>query len=277
MNVSELLNESVARLTPRFDSAQLDAEVLLSFGLGWQRTHLITRDSQLLSSDQIEIVNQLISRRANGEPVAYIVGEQEFWSLPLTVNSSTLIPRPETEHLVEAALDYLPKSENKSVLDLGTGSGAIVLALASERPSNEYFAVDFSVEALKVAKHNAEKLNISGVTFSQSSWFSELESQKFDLIISNPPYIELNDEHLKQGDVASEPVSALTSGIDGLDDIRVISEQARNFLNTSGWLMLEHGWNQAAEVRGILAANGYKKIQSIKDFSNIERLTIAQF
>ncbi|MDH5258247.1 MAG: peptide chain release factor N(5)-glutamine methyltransferase [Gammaproteobacteria bacterium] len=277
MNVSELLNESISRLTPFFDTARLDAEVLFSFGLGWQRTHLITRDTEQLSEEQVETVNKLISRRVNGEPVAYITGEQEFWSLPLMVNASTLIPRPETERLVEVALEYLPANESKRVLDLGTGSGAIVLALALERPANTYVAVDFSEDALKVAQHNAAKLKISGITFHQASWFSKLDNQKFDLIVSNPPYIESDDEHLSRGDVAAEPMTALASGIDGLDDLRLIIKQAPDFLNASGWIMLEHGWNQAENVRSILIDNGYNNVQSIKDFSNIERLTIAQY
>jgi len=277
VNVSQLLDTSITRLTPLFDTARLDAEVLLSFALGWSRTHLITRDKELLSAEQINVVTRLMSRRVSGEPVAYIVGEQEFWSLPLKVNTSTLIPRPETEHLVEAALTCLPKNETKSVLDLGTGSGAIVLALATERPLNQYAAVDISAEALNVARHNANNLKLTGITFLQGSWFSPLVQQRFDLIVSNPPYIESTDEHLCQGDVAAEPVSALVSGKDGLDDIRIISERAKSFLVDSGWLMMEHGWNQAADVRGILAANTYQNIHTIKDFSDMERLTIAQF
>ena len=276
MNVSQLIDESILRLTSQFDTARIDAEVLISFALGWQRTHLITRDTQILSAEQIESVNKFIARRINGEPIAYIVGEQEFWSLPLSVNSFTLIPRPETEHLVETALEYLPTDEVKSVLDLGTGSGAIALALATERPGNKYTAVDASFEALEVARSNATKLKISSVNFQLGSWFEELRGQKFDLIVSNPPYIESADEHLTQGDVAAEPISALTSGADGLDDIRVISKQAVYHLNDEGWLMMEHGWNQAEEVRSILKAHKYKNIKSVKDYSNIERLTIAQ-
>ncbi len=276
MNVSQLIDESILRLTPRFDTARLDAEVLISFALGWQRTHLITRNTLTLSSAQIDTIKLLIARRENGEPIAYIVGEQEFWSLPLTVNSATLIPRPETEHLVETALSYLPENEVKSVLDLGTGSGAIVLALASEKPLNKYTAIDTSESALNVAKHNAAKLKINAIDFCCGSWFEKTANKKFDLIVSNPPYIEPEDVHLKQGDVVAEPLSALVSGADGLDDIRIISEQAKLHLNVDGWLMMEHGWNQAEQVRDILAKNGYEKIQSIVDFSNIERLTIAQ-
>jgi len=277
MNVSELLNASIARLASHFDTPRLDAEVLLAFALGWQRTHVITRDTLVLSAEQVNNVGQLIERRFKGEPIAYIIGEQEFWSLPLVVNSSTLIPRPETEHLVEAALLCLSENEKKSVLDLGTGSGAIILALASEKPGNKYTAVDTSTEALKVAQYNAEKLKLMDVRFQLSNWFSALTNEKFDLIVSNPPYIESTDEHLKQGDVAAEPKSALASGVDGLDDIRIISEGAKKHLICSGWLMIEHGWNQAEQVRGLLAAHGYQKIKSLKDYSDIERLTIAQY
>ena len=276
MNVSQLVNESILRLTPCFDTARLDAEVLMAFALGWQRTHLITRNTQTLSPEKIKLVNNLISRRVRGEPVAYIVGEQEFWSLPFIVNSATLIPRPETEHLVEIALDFLPVNETKSVLDLGTGSGAIVLSLATERPANNYTAVDVSEDALVVAKQNAEKFNAHDVVFKLSHWFSVFKNESFDLIVSNPPYIESEDEHLQQGDVAAEPLSALASGADGLDDIRVICKEAKNYLKASGYLMIEHGWNQAKEVCNIFESNEYKNIISIKDFSNIERITIGQ-
>ncbi len=276
MNVSRLIQESLLRLGGSSDTARLDVEVLMAYSLGWQRTQLLTRNSQTLSPEQVDGIRHLIMRRANGEPVAYIVGEQEFWSLPLSVASSTLIPRPETEHLVEVALSHLPKDEIKSVLDLGTGSGAIALAIASERPANRYTAVDFSEQALKIAAYNAEKLKIPGIRFQQSDWFSALNKQRFDLIVSNPPYIASGDPHLRQGDVAAEPLSALVSGADGLDDIQFICEQAKRHLHTAGWLMLEHGWTQAVRVRAILTANGYQNICSLVDFADIERLTIAQ-
>ena len=276
MNVSQVLQASILKLSPSSESARLDAEVLITHALGWQRTHLLTRDSQILSDTQLDAINKLIKRRLNGEPVAYIVGEQEFWSLPLMVNASTLIPRPETEHLVETALQYLSLDGTKAVLDLGTGSGAIVLALASEQPRHHYTAVDISHEALQIARQNADKLKIPGIRFVRSHWFSKLGDAKYDLIVSNPPYIESADEHLQQGDVAAEPLSALASGEDGLEDIRHLVSRSTTHLNPGGWLMMEHGWNQAAKVRKLLVAHKYKNIQSIQDYSNIERLTIAQ-
>ncbi len=276
MNVSQLLQASASQLIPRFESARLDAEVLMAHALGWQRTQLISRDTQVLTADQTDAVNQLIARRLDGEPVAYIVGEQEFWSLPLMVNSATLIPRPETEHLVEAALQHLSANISKSVLDLGTGSGAIILALASECAGNQFTAVDASNEALQVAIENAQRLRLDSIEFICSNWFSALPGRYFDLIVSNPPYIEAADKHLQQGDVAAEPLSALASGEDGLDDIRHIIAESKKHLNPGGWLLLEHGWNQAAEVRKLLDKQNYKNIQSIPDYSHIERITVAQ-
>jgi len=277
MKVSQLLKDAVSQLSAHSDTARLDAEILFTFALSWRRTQLITQDDQLLNDHQVDKILQLIRRRIQGEPIAYIVGEQEFWSLPLHVDSNTLIPRPETELLVESALDVLLTEKAQNVLDLGTGSGAVALALASERKLHRFIAVDISADALAVAKNNSKKLGIESVEFRCGNWFAALNNlERFDLIVSNPPYIKSDDPHLAQGDVAFEPRTALASGEDGLLDIRSIAENAKDYLNAASWIMFEHGWNQSADVRNILAVNGYDNIQSLKDLSGHERVTKAQ-
>lgn len=275
--VRSLISDAISVLNQVSDSSRLDAEVLLCHSLNWSRTKLFLEQDQLLSDNQLERFSQLIARRKHGEPIAYITGEQEFWSLPLAVNSATLIPRPETEHLVEQALLKIPVREKQHLLDLGTGSGAIAIAIASERPLCDCVAVDASEAALIVAKKNAEHLGYINIRFYWSDWFANLAAEKFNVIVSNPPYIEENDPHLLQGDVVFEPRSALTSGTDGLSDIRLICQQANNYLYANGWLMLEHGWNQAEAVRKILIENGFLDVHSVKDLAGIERISLGRF
>ncbi len=272
--VSQIINNITRDLEQSSSSPRLDAEILLMHSLGWSRTQLFINSQEPLPSDQLEKLSLLLERRKTGEPIAHIVGEQEFWSLPLRVTQDTLIPRPETEHLVEIALSKIPQNAEWDIVDLGTGTGAIALAIASERKNCTVIGVDFSSAALQVATHNANKLDIKNVSFIQSFWLKELNQKFFHLIVSNPPYIEEDDEHLSQGDVVHEPRSALVSGIDGLDDIRQISRSAFIHLYSKGWLMVEHGWNQAEQVKNIFLENHYQQISTINDLADIPRITI---
>lgn len=257
------------------DTARLDAEVLLSHVLDRPRSWLYTWPETHLTPEQATHFEQLLTRRQSGVPVAYLVGEREFWSLPLKVNDSTLIPRPDTEVLVECAIALLDLN-TASVLDLGTGTGAIALALASESDNWSVTGVDQSSDAIKLAKENAANLGLD-VRFLQSDWFSAVPPQGFDMILSNPPYISESDPHLKQGDVVYEPTSALVSGIDGLDDIRKILTQAPAYLKPNGWLLLEHGWTQAAEVAELLQQAGFSAIATRQDLGGQDRVTLAQW
>ncbi len=272
MQLKSLLQEGRKRLiSSGCESARLDADLLLMHALNCPRSFLITHDNDEINDRIVFRYRSLISRRMACEPIAYIVGYKEFWGLPFKVNKEVLIPRPDTELIVETALKFKSAS---SVLDLGTGSGAIVLAIKHERPEIKAFAVDVSDGALDVAKENAARLNLE-VCFIKSSWFSALKSEKFDLIVSNPPYIEENDEHLKA--LSFEPIGALTSGKDGLDDIRVIVRDARQFLNNGGALLLEHGYNQGKNVRDILTENGFSEVNTLKDLGENERVTYGVF
>ena len=257
------------------DSARLDVEVLLSHVLGRPRTWLYTWPEYELSAEEQREFDSLLARRCAGEPVAHLTGEREFWSLSLKVNPSTLIPRPDTELLVETALSLCPREELRA-LDLGTGTGAIALALASERPRWQIVAAEKSPDALALAKENRTALGFANVELVQSDWFSAIAPQTFDLIISNPPYIDAADPHLVEGDVRFEPRSALVAGREGFADIDQIAQGATSYLRAGGWLLVEHGWQQAAAVREIFAAAGLKNIESRKDYSGWERITLGQ-
>lgn len=218
----------------------------------------------------------LIKRRAAGEPVAYLTGRRGFWTLDLDVTSVTLIPRAETELLVEQALLRLPAETACSVADLGTGSGAVALALAAERPHAQVVATDVSAAALAVARGNAARLRLANVAFVQGNWLAPLAGRCFDVIVSNPPYIEAADPHLGQGDLRFEPAAALASGVDGLDAIRTIARDARAGLAAGGWLLMEHGWNQGEAVRELLTQSGYADVFTAKDVEGRERVTGAR-
>lgn len=257
------------------DSPALDAEVLLAHILGKGRIHLLTWPEQILSPQQESNYFQLIEQRRTGIPVAYLTGHAEFWSLPLSINRYTLIPRPETELLVETALELIPTGANWAIADLGTGSGAIALALSSEHPNSTIHAVERSAEALEIARKNAATLGLK-VQFYQGSWFEPLDKMQFDLIISNPPYIPEQDPHLSEGDVRFEPDTALSSGTDGLDDIRHIIHTAHQHLQAGGWLLLEHGFDQGEAVALIFRNEGYTEVDTIRDLAGHPRISLGR-
>ncbi|MFD1802719.1 peptide chain release factor N(5)-glutamine methyltransferase [Mixta tenebrionis] len=258
------------------ESPKRDAEVLLSFVTGKPRSWLIAFDDAPLSATQLAQLDALLARRARGEPVAYLTGEREFWSLPLAVSPVTLIPRPDSEVLVEQALARLP-AQAVDILDLGTGSGAIALALASERPDCRLLGVDRVEEAVALAQHNARRLGIANATFLHSDWFSAIGERRFAMIVSNPPYIDAADRHLQQGDVRFEPLSALVAAEQGLADIRHIVQAARRYLLPGGWLMLEHGWQQGEAVRDIFTAHHYQAATTCQDYAGHDRVTCALY
>jgi len=258
------------------DSPRLDAELLLCAVLKRPRTHLYTWPEQALDADQLARLHTLLDARAAGHPIAHLLGEREFWGLPLQVTPDTLIPRPETELLVEQALLRLPRNKPLKVADLGTGSGAIALAIASERPEAEVHAVDASLEALKVAEANAERLGLGNVHFHLGSWLAPLAGMQFDLIASNPPYIPEADPHLSQGDVRFEPRSALAAGADGLDDIRQIIHAAPAHLAPGGWLLLEHGYDQREALLALLDEQGWVNVADLDDLAGQPRLAIGR-
>lgn len=257
-------------------SARIEVQCLLQKTLQVPRVYLLAHPERSLTDAEFAHYSALLQRRLQGEPVAYILGEREFFGLSLNVTPATLIPRPDTELLVELALQRIPANARSAVLDLGTGSGAIALAIAQARPQAEVLACDASAAALAVAQQNARALDLGNVRFVQSNWFAALGTQRFNLIVSNPPYIAAGDPHLAQGDVRFEPVSALVSGSDGLDDIRHIISHAAAQLLPGGWLLLEHGYDQAAAVRSLLQRAQFSAVSSARDLAGIERATVGQ-
>ncbi|MFA6204022.1 MAG: peptide chain release factor N(5)-glutamine methyltransferase [Gallionella sp.] len=255
-------------------TARIEVQCLLQSVLGVNRAYLLTHPERILTVCETARYVELFARRLAGEPIAYLLGEREFFGLNFKVTPATLIPRHDTELLVEMALQHIPAGG--AVLDMGTGSGAIALSIARERPDARVVAVDTSEAALIVAAENAQRLNLGRVRLLRSDWFSALSGERFDLIASNPPYIENGDVHLSLGDVRFEPLSALASGADGLDDIRRIIVEAKAYLNAGGWLMFEHGYNQAERVRGLLQDAGFFGVSSVLDLSGIERVTQGQ-
>ncbi|CNI21090.1 N5-glutamine S-adenosyl-L-methionine-dependent methyltransferase [Yersinia frederiksenii] len=274
MDYQQWLSLAAARFN-QSDSPKRDAEILLSFVTGRARTYLLAFGETVLTAEQLAVLEPLAARREQGEPIAYLVGEREFWSLPLSVSSATLIPRPDTECLVELALAHLPATPCR-ILDLGTGTGAIALAIASERPDCSVVGGDIKADAVALARHNAEKLAINNVYFLQSSWFESV-SGLFTLIVSNPPYIDANDPHLNQGDVRYEPHSALVAPAEGLADLAEIIRQSPAYLAAGGWLMLEHGWQQAEAVQKLLKNAGFSAVMTHKDYGNNDRVTLGQW
>jgi release factor glutamine methyltransferase len=271
MTVRSLLDQARSELDS-WDTGRLDAEVLLCHVLGTTRAWLYANSEEPVDPAKTRHFRQLVSRRVCGEPVAYLTGTREFWSLALKVTPDVLIPRPETELLVETALEFIPEGVRWRVADLGTGSGAIALALAKERPECEIFATDISEKALAVALANARNLNLSRVRFVQGSWLAPLRG-RFNGLVSNPPYVPEDDPHLTTGDCRHEPRTALTPGPDGIGSIREIAREALNVLESGGFLAFEHGHDQGAASRALLRELGYRGIESRQDLAGLERVT----
>ncbi|WP_336982336.1 MULTISPECIES: peptide chain release factor N(5)-glutamine methyltransferase [unclassified Cedecea] len=275
MEFQSWLRQAVQRLA-QSESPKRDAEILLGFVTGKSRTFILAFGEISLTPAQQAELDGLLARRERGEPIAHLVGEREFWSLPLRVSPVTLIPRPDTECLVEHALTKLPKTPC-AMLDLGTGTGAIALALASERPDCDVTALDVVPEAVALAKTNAENLGITNVRVLQSHWFNALDAQRFALIVSNPPYIDEADPHLSEGDVRFEPKSALVAENHGLADLETLVNDSRRFLEPGGWLVLEHGWTQGESVQRLLRDAGFTEVATYKDYGDNDRLTSGRY
>lgn len=278
-SIEQLLAKAKAALAASpelsFHEPTLEARMLLEHASEKSHTWLITHNNECLPTEQIDVFNQLLSARLAGQPIAFILGTQDFWTLHLHVAPCTLIPRQDTEILVESVLQ-LPLPRTAKVVDLGTGTGAIALALASERPTWQVMGLDKISEAVELAKKNA-KLNKLQAKFIQSDWFANVKrNEKFDLIVSNPPYVEQDSEYLQQGDLRFEPSSALASGIDGLDDIRLIINKAKDYMNKHAWIAFEHGCSQAKDIQACLATHGFVNIQSFQDYNQLDRVTLGQ-
>ena len=274
--IKQAMHWAQTQLQQASDSIHADVEILLAHVLQKDRAWLHTWPDKILNHEQLQTFTRLIERRLQGEPVAYLTGKRGFWTLDLQVNRATLIPRPETELLVEQALLHQPQNQPCQVLDLGTGSGAIALAIASERPSSQVTAIEISADALAVAQANAKRLGIKNIQFLHGNWFEPLQKQCFDLIVSNPPYIACHDPHLQQGDVRHEPATALVSGEDGLDAIRIIIGQAAEYLKKDAWLLFEHGYDQADAIAKLLKKKHYKNITQVRDLAGHVRVSGGQ-
>ncbi len=271
--VSKILQTAMRELQATSPTPWLDAEVLIMHVCGFDRSGLITHGHSVLTDDQQHRLEKLLVRRRQGEPIAYITGTREFWSLEFNVSPATLIPRPETELLVEMALAHVPPDAEWTIADLGAGCGAIALALAKERPHCRVIATDISPQALDVARSNAMKFGLTNVDFREGNWFEPLSGMKLDMMVSNPPYVRANDPHLEQGDVRFEPVQALAAGPEGLDAIRQIALSAREHLNPAAWLLFEHGWDQAAAIGQLLHRLSYRNIVCYPDLGGRDRIT----
>lgn len=276
MDIAHTLQQTTERLQAVSGSARLDAELLLCHVLGRPRGYLYTWPEAELGEVDRQAFEGLVERRLGGEPIAHIIGRREFWSLELDVSADTLIPRPETELLVEAALERIPERAQWSVADLGTGSGAIALAIASERPNCRITAVERSEGALAVALRNIRRLGPGNIELLQGNWFTPLAGRRFEMILSNPPYIPDSDPHLRQGDVRFEPLSALAAGVDGLADIRHLIAEAVEYLQDPGWLLLEHGYDQGAAVTALMRDAGYLDVADLTDLQGHGRVAIGR-
>jgi len=274
VSVRALIERAAAQLPG--DEARREAELLLLHVLDRPRAWLYAHAADALPSGVVAQFDGLLARRAGGEPLAYVTGEREFWSLPLAVSPAVLIPRHETERLVELALERVPPDVDCAIADLGTGSGAIALALAHERPQARVLACDASAAALAQAQANAARLGLGNVEFVLSDWFAAFGTRRFDLVVSNPPYIAADDAHLTQGDLRFEPAAALAAGADGLEAIRRIARDAPAHLAPGAWLLFEHGWDQGAAARAILAQNGFVDIFTATDLEQRERVSGAR-
>jgi release factor glutamine methyltransferase len=275
-SIKSILTEANDALTLVSDSALLDAEVLLCLVLNQPRSHLRAWPDKPLQPEQLAAFSALLEQRQQGIPIAYITGNREFWSRDFQVSPDVLIPRPDTELLIELSLKLIPSDAPVKIIDLGTGSGIIAITLAAERPQAQITATDFSLAALRIARLNADKHQIANIQFYQSNWFADAPANKFDLIISNPPYIAEDDSHLLQGDVRFEPQTALCAAEQGLGDIKIIAASARNYLEPFGHLLIEHGYNQLQQVQTIFKDLHYDAVQTYADLSGQPRVTYGQ-
>jgi release factor glutamine methyltransferase len=273
MQIRQILDTAVTRLTPTSDTPRLDCELLLTHVLGKDRIYLMTWPEHELSLPQQHAFEALLEQRQTGVPIAYLLQQAEFWSLKLKVTTETLIPRPETELLVEQALELIPHDSQWHIADLGTGSGAIAIALASERPLCRFLAVDINPDTLAVARDNARLYQLENIEFACGSWLQPIAGS-YQMIVSNPPYIAPDDPHLQQGDVRYEPQRALVASQQGLADIETIIQNARPHLTGPGILILEHGYQQAESVRKLLIENGYQQVESHLDLQGHPRITL---
>jgi len=273
LGLAEALEAGAAALAGATPTPRLDAEVLLQHASGATRARLLAHPEEMLPEPVRDAYAAMIERRRRGEPVAYITGRREFWSLDLVVSPATLIPRPETELLVERALARIPLAAVGWVADLGTGSGAVALALGAERAALSILATDRSAAALAVARANAARLGITNVRFCVADWCDALAEGRFEAIVSNPPYVRTNDPHLEEGDLRFEPHGALVAGPDGLEALRAMAAGAHTRLVSGGWLLLEHGYDQGPAVRALLETHGYRDVRTYSDLSGQERVT----
>jgi release factor glutamine methyltransferase len=272
MNIRQTLQQAIRQLHETSPSAELDAQVLLTFALNCNSAHLAAWPEKDLDAEQNTAYQQLIQQRLQGTPVAHLTGTREFWSLDFLVNNSTLIPRPETETLIEFTLERFADKKKINLLDMGTGTGAIAISIAKEKPQWNISASDISAQALKLAAQNSKNQQ-THVTFTKSNWFDNIEDESFDIIISNPPYIRSDDPHLSQGDVRFEPASALTSGTSGMDAIEHLCHHAKDHLSKDGWLIIEHGYDQQLLALDCFTNNAYSQIVQRKDLSGHTRMT----
>ena len=271
--IDEVLAGAVERLQAVSDSARLDAELLLARALDVPRAYLFAHPEDRLDEAAVQRFTEVLDRRLQGLPMAYITGEKEFWSMTLHVSPDTLVPRPETEVLVDRVLMHLPRKSGASVLDLGTGSGAIALAIARDRPLCRIVATDKSPGAIAVAEENARRHGLPNIEFRTGDWLDPVMGEQFDIIVSNPPYVASGDPHLDA--LVFEPRTALEAGPDGLRDIRVIAAGARDLLVTDGILLIEHGADQASQVKAILDENGWSDVATYQDFAGLPRVSTA--
>lgn len=271
-----MLDDAAQLLYNSSDTPRIDAEVLMQHVVQQPLAWLIAYADSSASAEHITSFYHLLEQRQQGQPIAYLTGSREFWSLTLKVSADVLIPRPDTETLVEQALEKLPLGKSARVLDLGTGSGAIALAVAKERPRAQVLATDASAPALVIAQENAILNDIGNVEFLESDWFSQIPAQQFHLIASNPPYVMQGDPHLQQGDLRAEPELALVGGGDGLDDIRHICGTAATYLKPGGYLIVEHGFDQASRVRDCFESNGYQDIVLFEDINGLPRCSLGR-
>ncbi|MGB5427481.1 MAG: peptide chain release factor N(5)-glutamine methyltransferase [Gammaproteobacteria bacterium] len=270
VSIKQLLEQATRRLNT--ESARLDAEVLLAHVLQQPRSHFHAWPEKLLPAESHEQFDQLLQRRLKGEPVAYLTGKREFWSLALSVNTDTLIPRPETETLVAQALRRIPADQPQLIADLGTGSGAIALAIARERPHCRIIATDIDEAAIETARLNAQRLDIHSIVFHTGDWCEPLTGMQLDMIVSNPPYIAESDPHLLSGDVRFEPRTALAAGAQGMDELRRIARCAVNYLQAGGWLLMEHGYDQGLLARQLLEGTGFTEVIDYTDDAGQDRV-----